>query len=104
MFSGISLRGNKNNDEDMEMGGASKSKKNWQSLMNNNDEEEKKEEPGFFQNAVAKVKGAATATSNAASNAYEQSAMYPYFVGLFCIGCLFLFLTICFLPFIVVAP
>ena len=30
--------------------------------------------------------------------------MYPYFMGLFSIGCLFLFLAIWFLPFIVVAP
>ena len=30
--------------------------------------------------------------------------MYPYFMGLFCIGCFFIFLALWFLPFIVVAP
>ena len=30
--------------------------------------------------------------------------MYPYFIGLFCLGIFFLFLALCFLPFIVIAP
>ncbi len=30
--------------------------------------------------------------------------MYPYFICLFCIGCFFLFLSIWFIPFIVIAP
>ena len=73
--------------------------------MNDGGSKEKEEEStGFFASAAAKVRGAATATSNYAGSIYEKSENYPYFMGLFCIGCLFLFLTVCFLPFIVVAP
>ena len=41
---------------------------------------------------------------NYASDLYTQSELYPYFMGLFSVGCFFLFLSIWFLPFIVVAP
>ena len=42
--------------------------------------------------------------SSGASSMYERSKMYPYFAMLFGIGLLFLFLALCFLPMIVVAP
>ena len=38
------------------------------------------------------------------NDAYTASANYPYFMGLFCCGCFFIFLAFCFLPVIVIAP
>ena len=61
-------------------------------------------EKGFWAKTTEKVNNAATGASNKVAGAYEASEMYPYFMCLFLIGCLFLFLATVFLPFIVLKP
>ena len=72
--------------------------------MNSKDEEKKEAEPSYWQSIKEKANAASGSVSNGASNMYQQSEMYPYFIGLFALGCFFIFLALWFLPFIVVAP
>ena len=95
LFGSISLRGEQSGDLE------SQGKKSYARKTLKREDPEDTSYLGAIQ---SRVQGVAAATSGYAGDLRAQTQMYPYFALVFGIGCLFLFLSLWFLPMIVVAP